>query len=98
MDRVTLSSKFLMSTSRHRKARSSLTRSPVPASSSASVSTLRQGYNPVTYFETYPGRFLLMHRQDWVNDSSTKSGFLQVPLGKGSWIGKQYLQPQKQVA
>ena len=30
------------------------------------VSTLQQGYDPVTYFEKYPGRFLSMHCQDWV--------------------------------
>ena len=47
------------------------------------VSTLQQGYDPVTYFEKYPGRFLSMHCQDWVKDSSSKSGFHQVPLGKG---------------
>jgi sugar phosphate isomerase/epimerase len=37
----------------------------------------------VTYFQKYPGRFLSMHCQDWVKDSSTKSGFRQVPLGRG---------------
>jgi sugar phosphate isomerase/epimerase len=47
------------------------------------VSTMQQGYNPVTYFQKYPGRFLSMHCQDWVKDSSTKSGFRQVALGKG---------------
>jgi hypothetical protein len=47
------------------------------------VSALQQGYDRVTYFEKYPGRFLSMHCQDWVKDSSTKSGFRQVPLGKG---------------
>ena len=47
------------------------------------VSTLQQGYDPVTYFQKYPGRFLSMHCQDWVKDSSSKSGFRQVPLGKG---------------
>ena len=47
------------------------------------VSTLQQGYNAVTYFQKYPGRFLSMHCQDWVKDSSTKSGFRQVPLGQG---------------
>ena len=47
------------------------------------VSTLQQGYDAVTYFEKYPGRFLSMHCQDWVKDSTTKSGFRQVPLGKG---------------
>jgi sugar phosphate isomerase/epimerase len=47
------------------------------------VSTLQQGYDPVTYFAKYPGRFLSMHCQDWVKDPSTKSGFRQVPLGKG---------------
>ena len=47
------------------------------------VSTLQQGYDPVTYFQKYSGRYLSMHCQDWVKDSSTKSGFRQVPLGKG---------------
>lgn len=47
------------------------------------VSTLQQGYNPVTYFHKYPGRFLSMHCQDWVKDPSTKSGFRQVALGQG---------------
>jgi len=47
------------------------------------VSTKQQGYDAVTYFQKYPGRFLSMHCQDWVKDSSTKSGFRQVPLGKG---------------
>ncbi len=47
------------------------------------VSTMQEGYDPVTYFKKYPGRFLSMHCQDWVKDSSTKSGFRQVPLGKG---------------
>lgn len=47
------------------------------------VSTLQQGYDAVTYFDKYPGRFLSMHCQDWVKDSTTKSGFRQVPLGRG---------------
>lgn len=47
------------------------------------VSTMQQGYDPVEYFGKYPGRFLSMHCQDWVKDASTKSGFRQVPLGKG---------------
>lgn len=47
------------------------------------VSTAQQGYDAVTYFNKYPGRFLSMHCQDWVKDSTTKSGFRQVPLGKG---------------
>jgi len=47
------------------------------------VSTLQEGYDPVTYFHKYAGRFLSMHCQDWVKDSSTKSGFRQVPLGQG---------------
>jgi sugar phosphate isomerase/epimerase len=47
------------------------------------VSTMQEGYNPVTYFHKYPGRFLSMHCQDWVKDPSTKSGFRQVALGKG---------------
>ena len=47
------------------------------------VSAMQFGYDPVTYFNKYPGRFLSMHCQDWVKDSSTKSGFRQGPLGKG---------------
>jgi sugar phosphate isomerase/epimerase len=56
---------------------------PATTSLQFQVSTLQQGYDPVTYFHKYPGRFLSMHCQDWVKDSSTKSGFRQVPLGKG---------------
>src|SRR3954447_15116419 len=48
-----------------------------------SFPTVQQGYDPATYFQKYSGRFLSMHCQDWVKDSSTKSGFRQVPLGKG---------------
>ena len=47
------------------------------------VSTMQEGYDPVTYFKKYSGRFLSMHCQDWVKDPSTKSGFKQVALGKG---------------
>ena len=47
------------------------------------VSSMQEGYDPVTYFHKYSGRFLSMHCQDWVKDPSTKSGFRQVPLGKG---------------
>ncbi|HTJ31108.1 MAG TPA: TIM barrel protein [Acidobacteriaceae bacterium] len=47
------------------------------------VSSMQEGYNPVTYFHKYPGRFQSMHCQDWVKDPSTKSGYRQVPLGKG---------------
>ena len=47
------------------------------------VSTMQQGYDPVTYFKKYAGRYFSMHCQDWVKDSSTKSGFRQVPLGNG---------------
>ena len=47
------------------------------------VSTMQEGYDPVEYFHKYAGRFLSMHCQDWVKDPSTKSGFRQVPLGKG---------------
>jgi sugar phosphate isomerase/epimerase len=47
------------------------------------VATAQEGYDPVTYLHKYAGRFLSMHCQDWVKDSSTKSGFRQVPLGKG---------------
>jgi sugar phosphate isomerase/epimerase len=56
---------------------------PATTSLQFQVSTLQQGYNAVTYFQKYPGRFLSMHCQDWVKDPSTKSGFRQVPLGKG---------------
>jgi sugar phosphate isomerase/epimerase len=47
------------------------------------VSALQEGYDPVTYFHKYAGRYLSMHCQDWVKDPSTKSGFRQVALGKG---------------
>jgi sugar phosphate isomerase/epimerase len=47
------------------------------------ISATQQGYQPVIYFQKYPGRFLSMHCQDWVNDPSSKSGFREVPLGKG---------------
>jgi sugar phosphate isomerase/epimerase len=47
------------------------------------VSTLQEGYDPVVYFHKYPGRFLSMHCQDFVKDPATKSGYRQVPLGKG---------------
>ena len=47
------------------------------------VSSWQKGYDPVTYFHKYPGRFLSMHCQDWVKDASTQSGFREVPLGKG---------------
>ena len=47
------------------------------------VSTMQQGYEPVAYFHKYAGRFLSMHCQDWVKDAATKSGFRQVPIGKG---------------
>jgi sugar phosphate isomerase/epimerase len=47
------------------------------------VSSMQHGYDPVTYFKRYPGRFLSMHCQDWVKDPSTESGFREVPLGKG---------------
>ncbi len=47
------------------------------------VSAMQEGYDPATYFKKYSGRYLSMHCQDWVKDSSTKSGFRQVPLGKG---------------
>jgi len=56
---------------------------PATTSLQFQVSTLQQGYNAVTYFHKYPGRFLSMHCQDWVKDPSTKSGFRQVPIGKG---------------
>ena len=56
---------------------------PATTSLQFQVSTLQQGYDAVTYFQKYPGRFLSMHCQDWVKDSSSKSGFRQVPLGKG---------------
>jgi sugar phosphate isomerase/epimerase len=47
------------------------------------VSTMQQGYDPVVYFNKYPGRFISMHCQDFVKDPSTKSGYRQVALGKG---------------
>ena len=47
------------------------------------VSAMQEGYDPVTYFHKYPGRFFSMHCQDWVKDPSRKSGFRQVALGKG---------------
>ncbi len=47
------------------------------------VSAWQQGYDPVTYFHKYPGRFLSMHCQDWVKDPSSPSGFRQVALGRG---------------
>lgn len=56
---------------------------PTTTSLQFQVSTKQQGYDAVTYFNKYPGRFRSMHCQDWVKDSSTKSGFRQVPLGKG---------------
>ena len=62
------------------------------------VSSWQKGYDPVTYFHKYPGRYLSMHCQDWVKDASTKSGFREVPLVRGSWIGRPSLRPQKQAA
>jgi sugar phosphate isomerase/epimerase len=56
---------------------------PETSSLQFQVSTMQQGYDPVAYFKKYPGRFRSMHCQDWVKDASTKSGFRQVPLGKG---------------
>ena len=56
---------------------------PITTKLQFQVSAMQFGYDPVTYFNKYPGRFLSMHCQDWVKDSSTKSGFRQVPLGKG---------------
>jgi sugar phosphate isomerase/epimerase len=47
------------------------------------ISSMQEGYDPVTYFQKFSGRFLSMHCQDCVKDPSTKSGFRQVPLGKG---------------
>ncbi|MEK6399049.1 MAG: sugar phosphate isomerase/epimerase, partial [Terriglobus sp.] len=47
------------------------------------VSTMQDGFDPVTYLTKYAGRFLSMHCQDWVKDPSTKSGFRQVSIGKG---------------
>jgi sugar phosphate isomerase/epimerase len=47
------------------------------------VSAMQEGYDAVTYFKKYSGRYLSMHCQDWVKDSSSKSGFRQVPLGQG---------------
>jgi len=56
---------------------------PATTSLQFQVSTMQQGYDAVTYFKKYPGRFRSMHCQDWVKDPSTSSGFRQVPLGKG---------------
>jgi sugar phosphate isomerase/epimerase len=56
---------------------------PVTTKLQFQVSTMQQGYDPVTYFHKYPGHFLSMHCQDWVKDPSTKSGFRQVALGQG---------------
>ena len=47
------------------------------------VITQQQGYDAVTYFRKYPGRFLSMHCQDWVKNPTSKSGFRQVPIGQG---------------
>jgi sugar phosphate isomerase/epimerase len=47
------------------------------------VSAMQKGFDPVTYFRNYPGRFLSMHCQDWVKDASAKSGFREVALGQG---------------
>ena len=47
------------------------------------VSTMQDGFDPLYYFSKYPGRYQSMHCQDWVKDASTKSGFRQVPIGKG---------------
>jgi sugar phosphate isomerase/epimerase len=56
---------------------------PVTTRLQFQVSALQLGYDPVAYFQRYPGRFLSMHCQDWVRDPSTPSGFRQVPLGRG---------------
>ena len=56
---------------------------PATTSLQFQVITQQQGYDAVTYFKKYPGRFISMHCQDWVKDSSAKSGYRQVPLGKG---------------
>lgn len=47
------------------------------------TSTQQEGFDAVEYFHKYAGRYLSMHCQDWVKDPSTKSGFRQVPIGKG---------------
>jgi len=47
------------------------------------VSSQQEGYDAVTYFHKYAGRYISMHCQDYVVDKATKSGFRQVPLGKG---------------
>ena len=47
------------------------------------VSTLQEGYDPVTYFEKYSGRFLSMRCQDWVKDPSTKVWLPPSLLGQG---------------
>jgi sugar phosphate isomerase/epimerase len=56
---------------------------PVTTKLQFQVSALQQGFDPVIYFHKYPGRFLSMHCQDWVKDSSSKTGFRAVSLGRG---------------
>jgi sugar phosphate isomerase/epimerase len=44
------------------------------------VSTLRDGFDPVEYFNKYPGRFMSMHVQDW----SAADKKQMVPVGQGA--------------
>ena len=43
------------------------------------VSEVRNGYDPIAYFNKYPGRFISMHLQGW--SAKTKS---VVPIGQGT--------------
>lgn len=45
------------------------------------VSSMQVGYDAVTYFNRYKGRYISMHCQDWVVGADGKAK--QVPLGKG---------------
>jgi sugar phosphate isomerase/epimerase len=62
------------------------------------ISSWQKGYDPVTYFRKYPGRFLSMHCQDWVKDPSTNSGSARFRWARESWIGRPCLQPPKRAA
>jgi sugar phosphate isomerase/epimerase len=44
------------------------------------VSTLRDGFDPVEYFNRHPGRFISMHVQDW----SASDKKQMVPVGQGA--------------
>jgi len=49
------------------------------------ISTMRDGFDPIHYFTTYPGRFMSMHVQDW----SSATPQQMVPVGRGSVDWKQ---------